>query len=153
MNITRLNIYKRLRDFKVPSSVLDEIFSNDKDLKILEDSFSALVDDGFSEDESAENISKMILKELDIDPDQLINDPEKAAIYAHIMGISNGNQQNTGNRGQQSPMANMGGVPPGASPTDVTGAGGGNIGTGSVPMPGETGFSAAASKPPRGPQT
>ena len=70
MDVTRLNIYKRLRDFKVPSSVLDEIFSNDKDLKILEDAFSALVDDGFSEDESAEQISKMILKELDIDPDQ-----------------------------------------------------------------------------------
>ncbi len=70
MDVTRLNIYKRLRDFKVPSSVLDEIFSNDKDLKILEDAFSALVDDGFSEDESAENISKMILKELDTDPDQ-----------------------------------------------------------------------------------
>ena len=70
MNIARLNIYKRLRDFKVPSSILDEIFSNHKDLKILEDSFSALVDDGFTEDESAENISKMISKELDIDPDQ-----------------------------------------------------------------------------------
>ena len=74
MNITRLNIYKRLRDFKVPSSVLDEIFSNDKDLKILEDAFSALVDDGFSEDESAENISKMILKELDTDPDQSLTE-------------------------------------------------------------------------------
>ena len=70
MDVTRLNIYKRLRDFKVPSSVLDEIFSNNKDLKILEDAFSALVDDSFSEDESAEQISKMILKELDIDPDQ-----------------------------------------------------------------------------------
>ena len=74
MNITRLNIYKRLRDFKVPSSILDEIFSNDKDLKILEDAFSALVDDGFSEVESAENISKLILKELDIDPDQSLTE-------------------------------------------------------------------------------
>jgi len=74
MDVTRLNIYKRLRDFKVPSSVLDEIFSNDKDLKILEDAFSALVDDGFSEDESAENISKMILKELDTDPDQSLTE-------------------------------------------------------------------------------
>jgi len=58
----------------VPSSVLDEIFSNDKDLKILEDAFSALVDDSFSEDESAEQISKMILKELDIDPDQSLTE-------------------------------------------------------------------------------
>ena len=70
MDITRLNIYKRLRDFKVPSSVLDDIFSNDEDLKILEDAYSALVDDGFNEDDSAEEISKMILKDLDIAPDQ-----------------------------------------------------------------------------------
>ena len=74
MDITRLNIYRRLRDFKVPSSVLDDIFSNDEDLRILEDAHSALVDDGFSEDESAEEISKMILKELDVDPDQSLTD-------------------------------------------------------------------------------
>ena len=74
MNITRLNIYRRLRDFKVPSSVLDDIFSNDEDFKILEDAFSALVDEGFREDESAGEISKMILKELDIDPDQSLTD-------------------------------------------------------------------------------
>jgi len=90
---------------------------------------------------------KEVAKSLDIDPDQLINDPEKAAIYAHIMGIANGNQQNTGNSGQQGSMANMGGTPPGASPTDNTGAGGGNIGTGSVPMPGEAGFSAKTNQP------
>ena len=58
----------------MPSSILDEVFSNHKDLKILEDSFSALVDDGFTEDESAENISKMIFKELDIDPDQFLTE-------------------------------------------------------------------------------
>ena len=90
---------------------------------------------------------KEVAKALDIDPDQLINDPEKAAIYAHIMVMANGNQQNTGNSGQQGSMANMGGTPPGASPTDNTGAGGGNIGTGSVPMPGETGFSAKTNQP------
>ena len=96
---------------------------------------------------------KEVAKALDIDPDQLINDPEKAAIYAHIMGMANGNQQNTGNRGQQGSMADMGGVPPGASPTDATGAGGGNIGTGSVPMPGEAGFSSKATQPSRNTKT
>ena len=96
---------------------------------------------------------KEVAKSLDIDPEQLINDPEKAAIYAHIMGMANGNQQNTGNSGQQSPMANMGGVPPGASPTDATGAGGGNIGTGSVPLPGEAGFSSKTSQPTTGNKT
>ena len=96
---------------------------------------------------------KEVAKSLDIDPDQLINDPENAAIYAHIMGMANGNKQDTGNSGQQSPMANMGGVPPGASPTDATGAGGGNIGTGSVPLPGEAGFSSNTTQPTTGNKT
>ena len=90
---------------------------------------------------------KEVAKSLDIDPDQLINDPEKAAIYAHIMGMANGNQTNTSNSGQPSPMENMGGVPPGASPTDPTGNGGGNIGTGNVPMPGEAGFTSQNTQP------
>ena len=70
MDLQRLNIYERLRDFKVPSSVLDDIFSNEDDLGVLEDAFAALINDGFSEDRAAEEISKMIFKELDIDPDQ-----------------------------------------------------------------------------------
>ena len=74
MDVQRLNIYERLRDFKVPSSILDEIFSEEKDLKILEDAYSSLVDDGFSEDDSAKEISKMVFKELDIDPDQSLTD-------------------------------------------------------------------------------
>ena len=74
MDVQRLNIYERLRDFKVPSSILDEIFSEEKDLKILEDAYSALVDDGFSEDDSAKEISKMVFKELNIDPDQSLTD-------------------------------------------------------------------------------
>ncbi len=74
MDVQRLNIYERLRDFKVPSSILDEIFSEEKDLKILEDAYSALVDDGFSEDDSAKEISKMVFKELDIYPDQSLTD-------------------------------------------------------------------------------
>ncbi len=74
MDVQRLNIYERLRDFKVPSSILDEIFSEEKDLKILENAYSALVDDGFSEDDSAKEISKMVFKELDIDPDQSLTD-------------------------------------------------------------------------------
>jgi len=94
-----------------------------------------------------------IAKSLDIDPDQLINDPEKAAIYAQIMGMANGNQNNTAAAGGQTEMGQTSPIPPGASPTDPTGAGGGNIGTGNVPMPGEAGFSAANTQPRRGEQT
>jgi len=94
-----------------------------------------------------------IAKSLDIDPDQLINDPEKAAIYAQIMGMANGNQNNTASAGGQQQMDKTGAVPPGASPTDPTGAGGGNIGTGNIPMPGEAGFSSPDTQPERGKQT
>ena len=96
---------------------------------------------------------KEIAKSLDIDPDQLINDPDKAAIYAQIMGMANGNQNNTAATGRQDQMGQTSPVPPGASPTDPTGAGGGNIGTVNTPMPGEAGFSAANTQPGRGEQT
>ncbi len=84
-----------------------------------------------------------IAKALDIEPEKLINDPERAAIFAKIMGMANGTTGNQGNN-QQSGMdegrENVGG----ANPQDPTGSGGGNIGTGNVPQPGETGFSSPA---------
>ena len=87
------------------------------------------------------SILSEIAKSLDIEPEKLINDPEKAAIFAKIMGMANGNQQ-TENNNQQSSMASDGGNPAGANPNDPTGVGGGNIGTGSIPQAGESGFSA-----------
>ena len=81
-----------------------------------------------------------IAKSLDIEPEKLINDPERAAIFAKIMGMANGNTENQGTN-QQPAMENTGGTPAGANPQDPTGVGGGNIGTGNVPQPGETGFS------------
>ena len=74
MEIERLNIYERLRDFKVPSSILDSIFSDESDTAILIDAFKALVDDGFKEDQAAEKISEMIFKELKINPNQSMED-------------------------------------------------------------------------------
>ena len=74
MDVERLNIYKRLRDFKVPSTVLDNIFSEENDIKILENAFSALVKDGFKEDDAAKEISKMIFKELDLSVDDYSDD-------------------------------------------------------------------------------
>ena len=74
MNVKRLNIYKRLRDFKVPSTVLDNIFSEENDVKILENAFRALVEDGFKEDDAAKEISKMIFKELDLSVEDYLED-------------------------------------------------------------------------------
>ena len=71
MDVERLNIYKRLRDFKVPATVLDNIFSSAEDSVVLIDAFKSLKKDGYKEDQAADEISKMIFKELRIDPDHL----------------------------------------------------------------------------------
>ena len=72
MNANRVNVYNRLRDFGVPSTVLDNIFKDDRDTQVLINAFEALLEDGHSEDESSKKISQMIFKELDIMPDQSI---------------------------------------------------------------------------------
>jgi len=74
MDVERLNIYKRLRDFKVPTTVLDNIFSEENDVKILENAFRALVEDGFKEDDAAKEISKMIFKELNLSVEDYSDD-------------------------------------------------------------------------------
>ena len=92
-------------------------------------------------------VSKIIQElaySLDFDPDEIINSPEEAAIYAQIIGLQN-QQPAPGADGQQSPMGEGGGVPGGGAGEGVTGNGNGTIGTGSVPMPGESEFSQADS--------
>ena len=74
MDVKRLNIYKRLRDFKVPTTVLDNIFSEENDVIILENAFRSLVEDGFKEDDAAKEISKMIFKELDLSVEDYLED-------------------------------------------------------------------------------
>ena len=57
-------------------------------------------------------------KSLDIEPEKLINDPEKAAIFAKIMGMANGNQQ-TEKAIINSPQWLYGGTPAGAIQTTL----------------------------------
>ena len=81
---------------------------------------------------------------LDLDPDELMNDPEEAALMAQIIGMQNA-RQNTGPEAGpldqgQSPMEGDAGVPPEPQDLGVTGTGGGNIGTGNVPQSGEDEF-------------
>ena len=82
---------------------------------------------------------------LDLDPEEILNSPEEAAIAAQIIGMQNA-QQGTGEEtnpiGQQpTGTPSPEGTPAGPEGPDITGAGGGNIGTGAVPQPGEVGFS------------
>ena len=64
MEIRKMNMFQRLRDYNVPAVVLDEIFSNKKDLKTMEKSWEELKSKGMKDDEIAEAISKIIIDEL-----------------------------------------------------------------------------------------
>ena len=69
MDVERINIYRRLRDFKVPATILDNIFSSEKDSMVLIKAFRSLKNEGYKEDHAADEISKMIFKELQVEPD------------------------------------------------------------------------------------
>jgi len=82
---------------------------------------------------------------LELDPDEILNNAEEAAIMAQIIGMQN-NGQATGappspTSEQQGAMGGDAGVPPTGQDLGVTGTGGGNIGTGAVPQSGESEFS------------
>ena len=81
---------------------------------------------------------------LDLDPDELLNDPEEAAMMAQIIGMQNAGQ-NVGpeagsNNQEQGPMGSPEGAPQQPQNLGATGTGGGNIGTGGVPQSGEDEF-------------
>jgi hypothetical protein len=94
-------------------------------------------------------ISKLVSElaySLDLDPDEILNDPEEAAIMAQIIGMQNAGQTNSQEAqplSEQSPMGGVQGVPEEPQNLGVTGTGGGNIGTGNVPVAGESEFSGA----------
>ena len=78
-------------------------------------------------------IVREIAKSMDLDPDKVTNNMNEAALQAEI--LKGFQQQQPAPEGQ--PQA-----PAGADAMDPTGAGGGNIGVGQAPVPGEQGFSA-----------
>ncbi len=83
-------------------------------------------------------VSKIIQElaySLDFDPEEIINSPEEAAIYAEIIGLQNQPQTQEA-------------APPAAG---VTGTGDGTIGTGAIPQPGEEQFSGAPQPQPQQP--
>ena len=81
---------------------------------------------------------------LDLDPDEILNDPEEAALMAQIIGMQNNVGQETGEElgspSEGEGLGGAGGPPQSPQELGVTGTGGGNIGTGNVPLPGEDQF-------------
>ena len=92
-------------------------------------------------------ISKLVSElaySLDLDPDEILNDPEEAAMMAQIIGMQNAGQTNGEEAqpdSQQSPLGGLQGAPQQPQELGATGTGGGNIGTGNVPVAGEAEFS------------
>jgi hypothetical protein len=75
-------------------------------------------------------VIREIAKSMGLDPEKVTNNMSEAALQAEML---KGFQQPMDQQGQQAPA--------GANPMDPTGAGGGNIGVGQAPVPGEQGFS------------
>ena len=92
------------------------------------------------------NLIRELAISQDIDPDALVNDINEAAIFAEVLkGLMPNDQQGTGEEAiaasqQPTGMGSPGGVPQGTGPNDETAVGGGGIGIGSAPTPGEAGF-------------
>jgi hypothetical protein len=89
-------------------------------------------------------IIREIAKSMDLDPDKVTNSLGDAAIQAEILKKFTTPPPQPEEAGPQGPPAppNPGAAPEqaGVGVSDTTGAGGGNIGTGTVPTPGEQGF-------------
>jgi hypothetical protein len=73
-------------------------------------------------------VIREIAKALDLDPEKVTNNMNDAAIQAELM------------KGFQQPTQQQQQPPAGANPADPTGSGGGTIGVGQAPTPGEQGF-------------
>jgi len=78
-------------------------------------------------------VIREIAKSLDLDPDKVTNNMNEAALQAEMM------------KGFQAPLEPeqpAGAAPAGVDAMDPSGSGGGSIGVGQAPVPGEQGFSA-----------
>ena len=76
MDLIKLNMYQRLRDFQVPAEILDEIFTNEGDLEVLETNWKDLENNDMNGDEIAAEVAKMIFEQLNIKPDQFTDEKE-----------------------------------------------------------------------------
>ena len=96
-------------------------------------------------------IIREIARSMDLDPEKVVNSLGDAAIQAEIMKqfqAENPPQQPVGPDGQPMPAgpvgqpgAPTGNVPAGVQAQDTSGSGGGTMGVGTAPVPGEQGFS------------
>ena len=93
-------------------------------------------------------IVREIAKSMDLDPDKLVNSMGDAAVQAEILKKFRAENPPPPPPPQAGPPAPQGSPPAGAQVQDTQGSGGGTIGTGTAPQPGEQGFSANTGQGP-----
>lgn len=93
------------------------------------------------------NILEKVAETLDIDPNEVLNDPVQQEIAAKLLGTSGAGaaaaqpqQQGAPSNAGQQPQQPGRSEGAGANATDPTGAGNGTINAGNAPMPGGAGF-------------
>jgi len=87
-------------------------------------------------------IIREIAKSMDLDPDKLVNSMSDATVQAEILKqFQAQNPPPAPPEGQAPPQGGPQKPPAGAQVQDTQGSGGGTIGTGTAPQPGEQGFS------------
>ena len=91
-------------------------------------------------------IIREIAKSMDLDPDKLTNSLSDAAVQAEILKKFQAENPpevdpNAPQQGVKGPPNPQQGAPAGVQVQDTQGSGGGNMGTGTAPQPGEQGFS------------
>ena len=88
-------------------------------------------------------IVREIATSMDLDPDKVANSLGDAAVQAEILKkFQEANPPPAPPPGAPAPQGGPQGAPAGVQVQDTTGSGGGQIGTGTAPTPGEQGFSA-----------
>ena len=88
-------------------------------------------------------IFREIAKSMDLDPDKVVNSMADARLQAELLKEFQAQNPEAAPQEQQgqAPQGGPQGAPAGAQVQDTQGSGGGTIGTGTAPVPGEQGFS------------
>jgi len=128
-------------DLEVKASGTDSLMANEVRSQRLMQFLGVVQNPALAPFAKMDYIIREIARSMDLDPEKVTNSMQKAAIQAEIL------------KGFQAPAPEgmppggppgtppPGGPPAGAQASDPTGAGGGTIGTGQAPVPGEQGFS------------
>jgi hypothetical protein len=124
-------------DLEVKASGTDSLMANEVRSQRLMQFLGVVQNPALAPFAKMDYIIREIARSMDLDPEKVTNSMQRAAIQAEIL------------KGFQAPQAGPPGAPggpPGVPPAgaqagDPTGAGGGTIGTGQAPVPGEQGFS------------